>query len=336
MRQTIAIFLLALLAGCASIDFDYPRTESTAFSDTAETRLGGHLTDVVAGQPEGQSGIYPMADGIDALAMRLLLAERAERSIDTQYYLIKSDIVGNAFVRALLHAADRGVKVRLILDDLTTILKDETHPELRDGAAALVDAHPNIEIRLFNAWRARSLPGRVFEMLGRTERINHRMHNKLFVADNRAAVIGGRNIGNEYFGAGSGVGFADLDVIVLGSAVREVSTEFNLYWNSQSAYPAASFVGAPGPDAAADLEARFAATRADPESIAYLESVRTTPLMRQLLDRQLAFEWSAARLVYDDIQRSAVRVISVLPVRDDVARGLAVRKSWAVVYKRGH
>ena len=112
--------------------------------------------------------------------------------------------------------------------------------------------------------------------------------------------MGGRNIGNAYFGAEGGVGFADLDVIAVGPAVREVSKEFDLYWNSPSAYPAASFVGTPGPDAAADLEATFAATRADPECVAYLEAVRTTPLVSDLLDRRLAFEWTTAQLVHDD------------------------------------
>ena len=112
--------------------------------------------------------------------------------------------------------------------------------------------------------------------------------------------MGGRNIGSAYFGAEGGVGFADLDVIAVGPAVRDVSKEFDLYWNSPSAYPAASFVGTPGPEAAANLEATFAATRADPECALYLEAVRTTPLVRGLLDRQLAFEWTTAQLVHDD------------------------------------
>jgi putative cardiolipin synthase len=99
---------------------------------------------------------------------------------------------------------------------------------------------------------------------------------------------------------GSGVVYADLDVIAVGAAVQEVSREFDLYWNSPSAYPAASFVGAPGPDGTAKLEARFAATRADPESVAFLEAARTTSLVRDLLGRELALEWTHARAVYDD------------------------------------
>jgi phosphatidylserine/phosphatidylglycerophosphate/cardiolipin synthase-like enzyme len=126
------------------------------------------------------------------------------------------------------------------------------------------------------------------------------MHNKSFTADNQVSVVGGRNIANEYFGAGTGIGFADLDVIALGPAVRDVSKEFDLYWNSPSAYPAATFVGVPGPEAAANLQATFSAMRADPESVAYLEAVRGTPLIRDLLNRQLALEWTTAQLVHDD------------------------------------
>jgi putative cardiolipin synthase len=126
------------------------------------------------------------------------------------------------------------------------------------------------------------------------------MHNKSFTADNQVSVVGGRNIGNEYFGAGTGVAFADLDVIATGTAARDVSKEFDLYWNSVSAYPAKSFVGAPGKTAVNDLVPTFAATRADPESVAYLEAVRTTPVVRELLDRKIDLEWTTAIVVHDD------------------------------------
>jgi putative cardiolipin synthase len=126
------------------------------------------------------------------------------------------------------------------------------------------------------------------------------MHNKSFTADGQASVVGGRNIGNEYFGAASAMTFADLDVLAVGAATTDVSKEFDLYWNSPSAYPAARLVGAPEPGGAADLEARFAAARADPESVAYLEAVRTTPLVRDLLEGRPALEWTSARVVHDD------------------------------------
>jgi putative cardiolipin synthase len=120
------------------------------------------------------------------------------------------------------------------------------------------------------------------------------MHNKSFTVDNQISVVGGRNIANEYFGAGSGIGLADLDMLVVGPVVRDVSKEFDLYWNSASAYPAARFVGAPEPDGAASLQDRFAATHADPVSVDYLKAVSEAPLMTELPGQQLAFEWTTA------------------------------------------
>ena len=150
--------------------------------------------------------------------------------------------------------------MRLLLDDLNTGGLDPT--------IAALDAHPNIEVRLYNPLVQRG--ARMLNFLTDFERVNRRMHNKSFTVDNQVSVVGGRNIANEYFGAGSGVVYADLDVIAVGAAVREVSKEFDLYWNSPSAYPAANFVGAPGPDGAANLEAKFASTRADPDSVAFI------------------------------------------------------------------
>jgi len=126
------------------------------------------------------------------------------------------------------------------------------------------------------------------------------MHNKSFIVDNQVAVVGGRNVGDEYFGAGAGVAFADLDVVAVGTAVREVSAEFDVFWNSASTYPAAGFVGLAGPEAAAGLRGRFESTRGDPRSRDYLEALRTAPLVREILDRKVAFEWTTARVVYDD------------------------------------
>jgi putative cardiolipin synthase len=180
--------------------------------------------------------------------------------------------------------------VRLLLDDANTKGLDST--------IAALDAHPNIEVRLYNPLMERN--ARLLNFLGDFSRVNRRMHNKSFTVDNQVTIVGGRNIGNEYFGAGTGVTFADLDVIAAGEAVREVSTEFDLYWNSASAYPATRIVGAPDPTAARDLEARFAATRADPQSVVYLDAVRTTPLLRNLIERTLPIEWTTAHVVYDD------------------------------------
>ena len=148
MRKFICSGLLgvmALLTGCATIDFDYPRTESVTIENTEETRLGKRVAELSAVHPESTSGFYPLVDGIEALSARLLLAERAEVSVDTQYYLVKTDDSSLVFIHALLRAADRGVRVRLLIDDVFTKGYDV-------GLAAL-DSHPNFEVRIFNPFR---------------------------------------------------------------------------------------------------------------------------------------------------------------------------------------
>jgi putative cardiolipin synthase len=282
--------LTSLLAGCATaLPSIEGRRDTTALTDTASTRLGRVLADDVAAHP-GKTGVHPLGRPRDAFATRALLAAAADRSLDVQYYIWHGDSVGYLLFEALWQAAERGVRVRLLLDDNNTSGLDPT--------LAALDAHPNIEVRLYNPFVQRS--GRVFGYLTDFERLNRRMHNKSFTADNQVTVVGGRNIGGEYFGVGSDVVFADLDVLAVGAAVGEVSKEFDLYWNSPSAYPAASFVGTPGPDGAGNLKARFTAARADPESVAYVEAVRTTPVVRDILEKKLSFEWATTRLVHDD------------------------------------
>jgi len=292
LAWTVAALAL-LITGCASLPPPEGRTATSALADTAGTRLGRAVAPSVGAHP-GKTGIHALPDPHDAFAVRVLIAAAAEKSLDAQYFIWHGDQVGYLLFEALWQAAERGVRVRLLLDDFNT--------KGLDPAIAALDAHPNIEVRLYNPLVKRD--ARALNFLTDFTRVNRRMHNKSFTADNQVSVVGGRNVGNEYFGAGTGVGFADLDVIAVGAAVRDVSKEFDLYWNSASAYPAASFVGAAGPGAAAELRANFSATRADPQSAAYLEAVRQAPLIRDLLSQQLALEWTSAHVVYDDTAKT--------------------------------
>lgn len=285
----VAVALAALVTGCASLPSQEGRTTSKAFSDTADTRLGRSIAPLVAEHPD-QTGIHALPVPYDAFAARYLLATAAEKSLDVQYFQWNDDEVGDLLLDALCQAAQRGVRVRMLVDDLNTVGLDRL--------LAALGAEPNIEVRLYNPFVLRE--ARALNFLTDFARLNRRMHNKSFTTDNQVTIVGGRNIANAYFGAGSGVGFADLDVIAVGPAVREVSEEFDLYWNSPSAYPAPPFVGPPGADALAFLSARFSATRADAQAQAYLDAVRATPLRRDVLDGQLALEWTSARLVYDN------------------------------------
>jgi putative cardiolipin synthase len=291
MNRLITFLALALLGGCASIDFDYPRTESSAVVDTADTRLGTLLDDVVSHQPEGQSGFYPMGNGIDALSMRLLLAERAERSIDTQYYLIKNDIVGRAFILALLKAADRGVRVRLLLDDIFTSGYDT-------GMMAL-DSHPNFEIRIYNPFN-RGAAGRSLGAATSLSRVNRRMHNKTFTVDNQVTIIGGRNIADEYFGAREDAKFGDLDVVGIGPIVHEVSSMFDRYWNHETAIPVPAFLP-PLDEPEAELNAlrdRLEADRQEIVKSVYASAVQDR-ILEQVESNTSAFRWAPYTLAFD-------------------------------------
>ncbi len=281
--------LAAFLAGCASLPPLEGREESFALKDSSGTRLAGAVTPLAAAHP-GTSGIHALALGTDAFAARMVLARTAERSIDAQYYIWHADQSGGLLLGELWDAARRGVRVRLLIDDQNTAGDD--------AMLAALGASPNFEVRLYNPFALRT--GRVLNYLFDFERVNRRMHNKSFTADNEVTIVGGRNIGNEYFGAGTEVPFKDLDVIAIGPAVRAVSDEFDRYWNSASAYPVARLVGPPPDGAAAFVEERFARARADPESRTYVEAVRETPLVSALLEQRLALDWAATELVSDD------------------------------------
>jgi putative cardiolipin synthase len=239
------------LAGCAGLpsQVQRPVSNAAAAEAVATTTLGRVAAESAPSQADGQSGLRLLPDGDQAFDARIALARSAEKTIDAQYYLIASDTTGLQFLRELRDAAARGVRVRLLVDDLYAVGQDA----LFAGLAA----HPNVEVRLFNPLPVRegSFASRIAFSLHQVSRINRRMHNKLFVVDNSFAIAGGRNIADEYFGRAEPANFIDMDVLVSGTAVREMSTAFDAYWNSEHVYPVQSLVGA----AAAAPSAQFAA-----------------------------------------------------------------------------
>jgi putative cardiolipin synthase len=316
-RIVATLAIAGMLVGCATLPPQGDRVASTAVSGTADTRVGRAIAPQLAAHP-GISGIHPLVKPRDAFVARAVLAAAADKSLDVQYYIWHGDEVGLLLFEALWNAADRGVRVRLLLDDNNTKGLDPT--------IATLDGHPNIEVRLYNPFLHRT--ARSVDYLSDFARLNRRMHNKSFTADGQVAVIGGRNIGDEYFGAGEGVVFADVDVIAIGPAVSEISRQFDRYWNSASAYPAAKLLGPPADDGAARLQARFAENRVAPASVEYAESLKSTPLLRDLLAQQLVFEWSNAQLVADDpaktLDTEARTDILLFP---DLVRRIGVPKS---------
>jgi cardiolipin synthase C len=182
---------------------------------------------------DGKSGLRIVNDDLEAFRFRLDLAREAGRSLDLQYYYWKSDITGRLLAREILAAADRGVRVRLMLDDINSMGLDSTYLAL--------NTHPKIKVRLFNPSRSRTSPTRRgIELAVRYLSATRRMHNKCWIADGRVAIVGGRNIGDAYFGAATGASFSDIDILLAGKAVRDAERIFDSYWNSDATLPVTS------------------------------------------------------------------------------------------------
>jgi putative cardiolipin synthase len=251
-RARLALLaLLPLLTHCATA----PRLEgiepSYALPPASSPKLEtGLLTRL--GDTPGVSTVRLVEQNAMAFAYRAGTAAAAAHTLDVQYYIWHDDLTGAVLATELMRAAERGVRVRLLVDDIDARAKHDIF--------VVADTHPNLEVRIFNPFYSRSgMLGQISEYVLRGSRLNHRMHNKAWIADNRVAIVGGRNIGDEYFGASPHSNFSDLDLLMTGPIVREVSASFDEYWNSPNAVPVSRFDGEqPKPE---DLERMIAAAR---------------------------------------------------------------------------
>lgn len=319
-----------VLAGCATLPTDYPRTPSVAFPDHDATSIGRQLAERAALHP-GESGYAIVRDGRTAFTARIAMAELAERTLDLQYYIWEEDKTGRLLAERVVRAADRGVRVRLLLDDINFAG--------RDPVIAALDAHPNIEIRMFNPLAHRR--ARIFDFVGDFERVNHRMHNKLFVMDNALAIVGGRNIGDDYFGVDSAANFRDLDIAVGGPVVREISKVFDHFFNGDWAIPIAALVDRPytGEDLASALETVRQRIVEDnyPHPID-----RDSASFRATLAAEIdQFEWAPGQIVWDDPAEIArrgrtTRLLEGIHRRSDrVEQELLIESAYFVPRDRG-
>src|ERR1700677_1668921 len=236
MRITLMPAVIALvLAGCAGLPRHVHKTPSVAFDHPETTTLGR----IVAADEVGKnlSGFRLLSSGEAALASLIALADHAERTLDIQYYIIHEDESTANFLHHVRLAADRGVRVRVLVDDLNTAGEDRRFMHL--------SPHANVEVRVFNPFTAGRFSTWTRFIASATDirRINHRMHNKLFVADDALAITGGRNIGDQYFTRDQYNNFIDLDVVAAGPIVPQLSASFDAFWNSKYAYPIASLAG---------------------------------------------------------------------------------------------
>lgn len=266
-----------------------PRSHSTAFRQVELTALGRAAVRAAASHP-GRSGLHMLSDGPEAFAARVLLARAAERSLDVQYYIWHDDLSGTLMLQAMREAADRGVRVRMLLDDNGIAGMDQL--------LAALDLHPNVEIRLFNPFVVRS--PKFVGYLTDFHRLNRRMHNKSFTVDGAATIIGGRNIGDEYFGAADGSLFSDLDVLAIGPVAGEVSSDFDRYWHSGSSYPVDRILPQVPEGTLRSLQASAAAVERAPSAQDYLQAVRSLPIVEQMLGGTLPLEWAEVRMLSDD------------------------------------
>ena len=288
LRTFLPAVLLVLVTGCATAPLDFPKNYSEALTDTGDTHLGREIAEWTAERP-GESGFYPLLKGLDALGARLALIDRAERTIDAQYFLMKPDSAGRLFAAKLLEAADRGVRVRLLLDDIFTTVNDD--------AFILLNQHPNIELRLFNPIGR----GGVYAVsyVGHFKLANRRMHNKSFTVDNQVSIVGGRNIADEYFELLTETEFVDFDMLTIGPVAAEISATFDRFWNHELAVPMEAFdTGHDVPD--------LATTRAnvDKAVIEASESIYgralASPLIHEMLEGRIEPYAGTGEVITDD------------------------------------
>ena len=279
------VFLLNRVAGLPD---NSDKTVSELVSADVGSRIERGIETLLATHP-GETGLYELPLGLDAFAARVVLMRQADHSIDTQYYMWHQDVVGRFLVHELIDAANRGVRVRLLVDDMYGSDGEETW--------LAMDAHPNIEVRLFAPYSRRQ--PKVLQFLTRFHEVNARMHTKTLTVDNVATVVGGRNIGDEYFGANTELEFADNDVLAVGATAREVAGVFNDYWNADYAYSVSRLLEPADQSDLEQLDISAFAFRNREDVARYVDAVEKSSFANALRDFSLAFQWGESEIVHD-------------------------------------
>jgi len=290
IRVCITLLLTAgLFTGCATAPIDYPRTPSEAITDTRDTTLGKAAADWQKKHP-GTSGFYPLLNGTDALGARLALIDAAESSIDAQYFLMKHDMAGTVFVGKLLEAADRGVRVRLLLDDVFTTVDDDIF--------LLLNQHPNIEMRLFNPV-GRGGASFWLNYLADFDRANRRMHNKSFTIDNQVSIVGGRNIAEEYFELKDSEEFRDADMLCFGPVASDIAKTFDRFWNHELSLPVEAFDTGNKDLDLAKVRAEVSEDRVNQAETIYKRAIETD-LLQDIANGRIALFPARYEVITDD------------------------------------
>lgn len=295
--RLVFAFAALWLAACATLDTHYPKQASTALPPATDTATA-HYVNAELGAHKDGSGFRLLTLSTNALMSRIALADHAQHSIDLQYYIYRDDATGRLVTQRLLAAADRGVRVRVLLDHAAV---DDAMPMLE-----ALDAHRNVQVRLFNPFLTQrpNMLSKVAQLAVDGPRLNRRMHNKTFIVDNVVAVIGGRNIGDEYFDASSDTRFRDLDLVAIGAVVPAASKSFDDYWNSDAAYPLKAFRTRHGTHRdTAKLRKKLADDVRDFAQSDYAQAVMEELPQGPSADRWGDWFWGPARLVADEPEK---------------------------------
>ncbi len=293
----VSMLSLLFMGACAKLPDNSQRVTSRVIGDGDDSNLGKAFKPLTEAHPD-QSGVFLLGNGLDAYVGRAVLARLAERSIDVQYYMFHQDTVGRLLIRELLEAADRGVRVRILIDDM--------YGEEADDVWSALDTHPSMEVRLYNPFvRGHS---KNLQFITALKRVNHRMHSKTYTVDNQATIVGGRNIGDEYFDADKSLAFADLDAMSIGPVVPEVSAEFDQYWNNRHSYPISTLIAGVKqetvPSGALDnLRAELEQFYQQPQTTAYRDAVDQSPFAKALRDKTVSFSFSEAKIIHDSAEK---------------------------------
>ena len=295
-RTLIIISLILTFAGCASIPKNFQQIPSTAFQYPETTKLGQFFAGPIE-QHRGKSGFWMLNQGKEAILARLALADMAERTIDMQYYIWEDDASGWLLMARAVQAAQRGVRVRILVDDLTLSGRN------LKLVVALNAQFPNMEFRLYNPF-SRRYSTKLFwglEFIRNKSRLNHRMHNKIFAVDNQVAIVGGRNIGDNYFGTSSKINYRDVDLLMAGPIAADVSASFDTYWNSKWAVPLEAFKHiTPSAKDIDRAKKRLKETTAKFEKeYPYRLDIRRQDLLKRLREIRDELIWAKAEVLYD-------------------------------------
>ncbi len=304
VRTAFLALIVALLGGCGSLPpgADYPKIPSSALPHPEQTRLGRQF-DIEAREHQGNSAFRIIPTGADGFLTRMQLINSAQRTLDLQYFIFRGDETGRLLTEAVLHAADRGVRVRVLLDDGETVAGD--------GQVTLLVAHPSVEIRIFNpfAYRGHAQWLRAAEFMLNAPRLDYRMHNKLLVVDDAVALIGGRNVGDQYFQIDPGSQFADDDVFAAGPIAMKLAETFDEYWNNALSIPAQALSG--GGSSPAALSEHRAVLKDETrqlksDGIGYVKRIATGEPLAGMLSGRLPLIWARAQLVADSPDKKQV------------------------------